>query len=473
MQEDFEKTIEQERRRDAMALNSCDWLREEFSESSFMDKRLLYRLFKVAENLSMNPTVAISQASGGWQAAKAAYRFFDNSKVTHERILSSHIEQTTKRVKTHMGTILAIQDTSFLNYSHMTNSPDLGPIGDKITNSMGLIVHSGYAVTELGLPLGFFFQKIWARDPKKGAISKAAYSSIPIQEKESIKWINALEEQAKLFGKDRNVITVCDRECDIYHFFAKAVELKQQFVVRAVRNRSLEDGDKIFSYLEDQPIKGTYELPIPDSKVIATLSVKFAKLTLALQVKINNINNSPKNIKGVSVVYVYEKNPPQDREPISWMLLTNLAVSSIKKAKKIIQYYKQRWKIEVLHKIMKSGCSIELTRLLTNKRRFPFIALKSIIASRLLLITHYNKILPSEPASSILSPLELDALYSLKHNKKTHNTSYSAANAIKWLAELGGYLSRSSDPLPGPTHVWRGWQKLQDSTKMMRIMIAN
>ena len=119
---------------------------------------------------------------------------------------------------------------------------------------------------------------------------------------------------------------------------------------------------------------------------------------------------------------------------------------------------------------MKSGCNIELTRLLTNERRIPFVALKSIVAWRLMLISHYNKISPNDNALSILTRSECDALYIAKHKKIAINQNFSAKKAITWIAELGGYLSRKADPTPVPTHVWRGWQRLQDLTNMYDII---
>jgi len=467
MQEDnFEKEI----KKSVEGLKFCGWVKEEFSWSDFEDKRLFLRLLAVANDLSKNPIAPINQASGEWKIAKAAYRFFDNEKVTEDVILKSHILRTKKRVIDHSGIVLAIQDTSFLNYSHMKCSNDLGPIGKNEPCCMGLVLHSEYAVTAEGLPLGFLHQEIWARDKEEAGLSDKTRHLKPIDDKESSKWIDGLKQQARLFGRDNNVVAVCDRECDIYKFFAVAQELNQKFVVRAFHDRCLDGGEKLWQSFDSQPVKFRYNISLPESDEIATLSVKYAKQSFKLSAHKKNLNNSPKSLKNICAVYLYEENPPSHREPISWMLLTNLPIKSAKNAKTVIGYYKQRWKIEILHKIMKSGCSIELTRLETNKRRFPFVALKSIIASRLLLITHYNKILPSEPASSVLTQAEQNALYSIKHNKVVLNASFSVAKAIQWLAELGGYLSRKADPLPGPTHVWRGWQRLQDYTKMFSLM---
>lgn len=468
-----EKIFVKELRGNIQCLQRCEWTKEEFRSGDFDDKRLYLRLLVVSKDLASNPTAPINQASGEWKGAKAAYRFFDNKKVTHEAILKPHIERTRKRISNHCGTILAIQDTTFLNYSHMKCSSDLGPIGENKSHSMGLVSHSCLAVTEEGLPLGLLHQNLWARSIANAENANKTEVRKPIRDKESYKWLKGIQEVASQVGIKKDIISVCDREADIYEFFVEANRLEQKVLVRAQHNRRLENEIKLWETFNNIQVAYAETFSIPSIKSdTATVEVKFANVTLLLSRK-KNVNNSPKKIKNIYAVYLTEVDPPAYREPISWMLLTNCVVNSKRKAQKIIKWYKERWKIEVLHKIMKSGCSIELTRLETNQRRFPFIALKTIIAYRLLLITHYNKISPEAPAQSVLTQTECDALYSMKFNKIALNQSFDAKKAIAWLAELGGYLSRRSDPLPGPTHVWRGWQRLQDYSAMFALHHQN
>ena len=158
-----EESFEKEIKNNIKTLQRCEWVKEEFNKGDFKDQRLFQRLLIVAKDLASNPIAPISQASEEWKGVKAAYRFFDNEKVTHRAILSPHIQRTKKRLMEHEGVVLAIQDTTFLNYSHMKTSNDLGPIGENKAHSMGLIMHSCLAVTEQGLPLGILHEDIWAR----------------------------------------------------------------------------------------------------------------------------------------------------------------------------------------------------------------------------------------------------------------------------------------------------------------------
>jgi len=455
----------------AQVLKTCAWVEEEFSLGDFSDKRLFLRLLVLASDLSKNPTAPINQASGSWSMTKAAYRFFDNDKITAESILKGHIRKTKKRISDHTGTVLAIQDTTFLNYSHMKCSQDLGPIGENTSSCMGLVMHTIFAVTAEGLPLGFLHQDIWARDKELGGTLSATRHLKPIEEKESYKWLKAVKEQAALLGNNKKVVAVCDREADIYNLFCLAQQLDIKLLVRASHNRCLDSGEKLWESFSSKPVDFSYQLQVPNTKNdLATLDVKYSPIVVPYPSHKKNLSKVPQSIDSLTALYLHETNPPSHRKPMSWMLLINSPLRSPQEALEVIGWYVKRWKIEVLHKIMKSGCSIELTRLETNKRRLPFVALKSIVAWRLLLITHYNKISPSAPATSILTQSECAALYIIKHNKKIANKTFSTKKAISWLAELGGYLSRKSDPLPGPTHIWRGWHRLQDYTKMLTIL---
>ena len=469
-----DEELEKETRSNTKILNGCDWVKEEFVSSDFEDKRLFLRLLVIANDLSKIPTAPINQASGDWKFTKAAYRFFDNDKVTAESVLRSHVKKTQGRITNHTGTVLAIQDTTFLNYSHMKCATDLGPIGKKALTARGLVMHTVFAVTAEGVPLGFLHQDIWARDKKLSGLSKSMRQLKPIEDKESYKWLKAVREQSRLLGDNKHIVAVCDREADISEFFVQANQLNLNLLVRASQDRCLENGEKLWSSFADKEVNFTYKLQLPNTKNdIATLQVKYAPVSFAPSTHQKKCNRSNAVIRNLTAIYITELNPPSHREPLTWMLLANFKVASSKEALKVIAYYVQRWKIEVLHRIMKSGCSIELTRLVTNKRRLPFVALKSIIAWRLMLITHYNKISPNAPASTILTQSECTALYIAKHNKVAFNQNFSAKKAITWIAELGGYLARKSDPSPGPTHVWRGWQRLQDLTKMLEILAPN
>lgn len=194
-----EKNFEHEIKGSIEQLTQCDWVKDELLEASFGDRRLLLRYIVVAEHLAKHPEAPISQASEVWKKAKAAYRFFDNKKVTAELVLRPHRDKTIERIGNHQGWVVIAQDTTYLNFSHMRESTDLGPIGDSRSCSRGLIAHNCLAMTAHGLPLGVIGQNIWARSASEHG--KARYCQRkPIEEKESYTWIKTLVRQKNLWA---------------------------------------------------------------------------------------------------------------------------------------------------------------------------------------------------------------------------------------------------------------------------------
>ena len=331
-------------------------------------------------------------------------------------------------------------------------------------------MHTSLAVTLSGLSLGIVDQQIWVRSVEEHGKAKHR-SKKPIEEKESFKWLKALREYAP-FYTTKNVTTVCDRESDIYDFFSDATYLNTQVVVRAKHNRNLEEEEKkLWEFMEQRPVTATDTFVVPRQpgrpERTTKIQIRFAPVTFICP------KDRPQGDKLSSVslfaIFVTEINPPQDGSGISWMLLTNIPTLNLADAKNCIQRYKQRWQIEIFHRILKSGCKIEEARLEKNHRRIPYITLCSIIAWKLLQLTHYSRISPQDPATSLLSQTECNVLYSVTHSTPVQLHSFNTQKATQWLAQLGGFMGRKVDKYPGPTHVWRGWQRLQDFTHMFTL----
>ena len=217
------------------------WSEQEFKRGELGDQRLNKRLKKLTEDLSAAPEAPITQASKDWAATKAAYRFFQNDKVTSEKILSAHRTRTWERIQ-HEPVVLSVQDTSYLNFSSHKQTDGLGPIGDSRSASQGIVTHNVLALTPQGLPLGLLNQTGWTRDGYSKQ-SERERKNTSIEKKESYRWLQNLELTQKLKPIDSRVVTVCDRESDIYEFFVAAERAQAEFVVRAAWNRHLKDSE--------------------------------------------------------------------------------------------------------------------------------------------------------------------------------------------------------------------------------------
>jgi hypothetical protein len=165
-----------------------------------------------------------------------------------------------------------------------------------------------------------------------------------------------------------------------------------------------------------------------------------------------------------------EVDAPKGIEPIRWLLLTTLKVNTLEEAFEKVQWYKQRWKIERFHFVLKSGCKVEELLLETYERLLNCIALYSVIAWRILWITYQSRETPEASCELCLEEHEWQALYcSANNTNKPPIKPLTLSDAVLLIAKLGGFLARKSDGYPGVIVIWRGMQRLGDLSKMWAI----
>ena len=447
------------------------WAREEFAEIHFGDKRLNQRFISVTEDLAMHTLSPINQACEDWAQTKAAYRLFDNEKIVAEHITEIHTENTARRMQGH-PVVLAVQDTCYFNYTHHPSVKGLGLIGTNRKPSQGLIMHSTMALTPQGMPLGLLTQKIWARDEERKNIARQRKER-QIEDKESFKWLEALEKTVQLAPQEVRVVTVCDREADIYELFMKADELNTEVLVRAAQNRRCnEELPKLWEFMESRSLAKRLTIEVPAKKKEparkAVVEIRFAPVHLRPP---HSHNKGKQKEILVYAVFLREVDPPEKATPLEWMLLTNGEVKTLKEALTCIDWYRVRWHIETYHKVLKSGCKVEDCRLETAERLKRYLALFSIIAWRLYRITHMNRQHPEASCEMILAEHEWKALY-LKIHRTTAfpDTPPTIRQAVRWIGQLGGFLGRKGDGEPGITVIWRGWQRLQDIAETWQLV---
>ena len=451
------------------------WGESEFRTVELGDKRLEQRLKRVAEELAARPQAPINQASADWAATKAAYRLFANPKASERQIFAAHQACTVQRMQG-QPIVLAIQDTSYLNYSHHPQTKGLGPIGDSRSDAQGLIMHSTLVVTPEGLPLGLLTQKIWAR-VSYSQQSERERKNTAIEEKESYRWLAALQETGELAPADTRVVTLCDREADIYEFLVEAQRLKAQFVLRAAWDRHISHDDfpRLWPLLEGQAVACYLTLKLPAREKRrqrqARLALRFAAVTLEPPQRHRTAVPEPLPSLSLSAVHVKEVDPPADEPAIEWLLLTNIPVRTVDEALQRVEWYRRRWGVEELHKILKSGCRIEACRLQTGQRLIRYVTLCSVIAWRLHWLTYVNRTTPTAPATTILAPEEVAALQVLSLSALPPAASLlTTREAVHLIAKLGGFLGRRHDGEPGITVIWRGWQRLTDLALMWSLI---
>ena len=469
--------------------HDTSWAADEFSDVSLGDKRLDARLIKLCDRFSDAPESSINQACADWAETKAAYRFFQNENVDSDEILMAHRCKTAMRAKKYKK-VLAIQDTSYFVYSSHPKTKGLGKMSlkkgknvDKIYSN-GLVVHTCLAVTTEGLPLGLLDQKIFSRklrakNTNEGKNHKS-HDRLPIEDKESYRWLEALEKTNAVMA-DREIVTVCDREADMYDFFKISQQLNSPVLVRAKADRTInrksryaeKDVVKLWEYMQQLPESGSYTIDIPmkskskhckkrDTRT-AEVSVKFGSF------RFNPPRNNPKHKKEhlpdieMNAVYVLENNPSKADECVEWMLLTNLPVKSYDEAYEKVKWYSLRWRIEMYFKVLKSGFRVEACRLGHAARLARYLTIMSIVAWRLFMITLAARTDPDVPCSTLLADHEWKVLFlKASKNKTVPKIPPPIGDVIVLIAKLGGYLARNNDGPPGTISLWRGWKRLMD-----------
>jgi hypothetical protein len=434
------------------------------------DKRLNRRACRLVEQFAAHSTASIPGACGNWANSKAAYRFFDNAKVTHPAIVAGHRPACLERIR-HENLVLIVQDTTSLDYTHHPNTQGLGVIDS--TFAQGVMVHTSLAVSDAGVPLGLLAQQVWARDPEeKGQWKKRKQR--PIEDKESFKWITAQRASLKDLPSHVCVITVADREADVYELFQETQDSHTQFLVRASWQRQLKQpAGGLWEQVASAPLQGEFIVEVgraPDRLPRqATVQVRFLLVTLNTPARpaCQQLKLKPVSLYAIEV---RELNPPTEVEPLHWLLLTNRSVDTFEQAQQCVRWYCLRWLVERYHFILKSGCQIEARQLETAQRLERCLGIYAIVAWRLLWLTYQSRCAPNLPCAVALQTHEWQALYCYIHKTSLlPDTPPSLHQATRWIAQLGGFLGRKRDGEPGARVLWRGWQRLNDIAETWQL----
>jgi len=444
------------------------WAEKEFSTIELGDKRLNARLIDIAEAFAGHPTGSIPQATVDWKKTKGSYRFLDNKKVTSEKILKPHKVSSSDRVKKYSKTkrLFAIQDTTEISYVGHPGI-ELGYGTNRSGNSMFL--HASLICSEENVPLGLVDQQVWVR---KELGTRHKRHEKGIEEKESYKWIKGLRSAASFQKEheDTHIVSICDREGDIYDLFAETWRQKKErnidILVRSAWNRRLENDElNIIEHIQKRSPEGHYTITIPRNgrrkERNADLDVRYAKISIKPPLK----RFREKELTPIElwVVEAREQSSGQQSKPIVWRLLTTYEVDSFESARQMIQWYSKRWIIEEYFRILKSGCGIEERQLRTRDRLENCLAIDSIIAWRILFLMYLGRKIPNLPASVLFNETEILVLYGFTHKTPDPPPKEpSIQEMMLWLARLGGFLGRKGDGHPGAGVLWRGSWKLPD-----------
>ena len=453
----------------------ASWVEQELAGSTFKDERLGRRLRKLLVQMADAVGAPIPLACQDWANTKAAYRFLSNEAVSEAEILAGHFHSTHSRVAATDGPILVLQDTTEFSFKRarpkligaITTAPSRREADGRLRmhTVCGLLMHASLAVTTEGLPLGLAAVKFWTRAKFKGTNAlkrKINPTRVPIEGKESIRWLENMRQATALLDDPARLVHVGDRENDIYEFFCAAQAVGTHFLVRTCVDRLAGDGrHTIANEMEEVAVQGLHRVEVAGADGKASqASVELRYRRIHVRPPIGKHKRYP--ALELSVIHAQERGKPEGRAAIDWKLITDLPVHSPEDAVEKLGWYAQRWKIELFHKILKSGCRAEEARLRTAERLVNLIALFCILSWRLFWLTMINRAAPDASPRLALTEGEVCLLDRMAGRLGNRSPPATLSDYLVQIARLGGYLARASDPPPGHTVMWRGWSRLMD-----------
>lgn len=462
------------------------WAEEIVGEIELGDKRLDDRLAALVEALAERPEASIPEACGDWAGTMAAYRFFKNDSVDPQRIIEGMAQATAARCQS-QPRVLVVQDTTSLDYTTHRDTTGLGPLED--SRRRGLFMHTALAVSEEGVPQGLIDLQIWGRDPN--TIGKRHQRhELPIEAKESAKWLRAVRQAEVRLGPQVRVLTVADREADVYELFALAHELDGDWLIRARHDRALKEPEgKLLAAVEgtEPKVCTRLELPARDGQPAreARLEIRSTSVVLvpprrskaaegkwwAAHPEAERLAPTVLRAIRVGVVLVTEVDPPAGVKPVRWLLLTSLPVDSPQQALACVLAYRLRWLVERYHFVLKSGCQVEKLQLETAERLHLALVVYAGVAWRLLWLTYQARVHADAPCTVVFDDDTWQALYATHHQTLLlPEDPPDLRTAVGMVARLGGFLGRSHDGEPGVKTIWRGLRRLDDIVATWRLL---
>jgi hypothetical protein len=368
--------------------------------------------------------------------------------------------------------VLIAQDTTELDY---TDHPTRDALCLNQEERYGLYQHVQLAVTPDGLPLGVVATECHDRDPQTLGKQPRGPRE-PIEEKESFRWLQGYRQACRLAEQcpATQVISVADREADIYDIFLDAharTALKADYLIRAHEDRSTPERNtavsrrtyhKVRDEVAQSPVRLEYTLELCQTpkraKREATLTMR------ALSVTVKPPNDYWKGAPSIThnVILVEEVDGPDDGSAISWLLVTTLPIDTNEAVLRAVDYYQARWIVETYFRTLKTGCRVEKIQLETKARLLNCLAFYNIIAWRILYLTYLNRTCPDLPCTAVFADHEWKPVWRVVQKQPLPKTPPKLNEVIRLLTHLGGYNNRRTEAPPGPQPLWVGLRRMLD-----------
>jgi hypothetical protein len=427
------------------------------------------------------PSGRISEVYDNPAERQGAYDFIESPHSDAAAMVDAMAASVARACAEHDWVHVPVDGTSIKLWDGTGGQKDFGAIGTYRTGATGLKVNNALAVTPDGVPIGIASQVWWSRPRQKPYVGKRRHPSTRrVSEKETQHLIACIDQVSKslaLHAPKTRAWFQMDRGCDGQYVLLHLAASGHRFTVRShVMRRVLTAGRRkiwLKNALSNQPVLGRFCLALPatDARAARMASLELRSMRVVLRMRDKWARK--KFELPINVVFVRETGNRPGR--IGWLLLTNQPTATYSQAMAVVRGYTLRWRIEELHKTLKTGaCNIEELQLRSTARVIRWATILSAVAARIERLKHLARTTPDMPATQELTPSELLALVLLKRRRKRVNEVLpehpTIADATRWIAELGGYTGKSSGGPPGTITIGRGLERLSMATELVESL---
>lgn len=434
-----------------------------FFKDIFKDKRIDTRANLFLSSLISNGSAVVNQSCTMHSEKVGSYRMLNNSRCGESELSEALYASCVSNV--HGQHLLCIQDTTQVNYfSKKERIKDLDANLGRIDSlTFGYLCHPMLVIdADKNMPIGFSSVKLWNRKWEKPEKTYQAYKKLAIEEKESFRWISSVTESRKNLPDQAMITIIADREADIYEALCSIPRENTHLLIRSSSNRlTCQDNILLLDKMRSCDIKHTYDIEIKGNKSrksrIARIDLRFTSVEIKQSTRL--IGDYPRSVK-MNCIYVIERpeTVPEGEDPIEWRLYTTHQIDTIEQAMQCVQWYRARWYIEELFRILKSdGLNIESSQLETGLalKRLMLFCLQAALQIMIIKIA-YDQKREDCSAQMAFSDRQIQFLKILqptlegKTEKQKNPFSYSSLAWAAWIiAKLGKWGGYTSQGPPG------------------------
>lgn len=433
------------------------------------DLRLVYRGNKILGDLFSQGTHSIRRICRSEADAKGFYRFLLNDRVSEEDIVANLAANCTQACRGKY--VVCIQDTTEVNLSshagRLKKDEFIGTTNALNSKGLGFLLHPSLVLdAQQGIPYGYSDVKLWNRPLQFQSKFERQYTKLPIEEKESYRWIEVSKNtRCLLTDVVAGMVIIQDREGDIYEQFATIPDERTDLLIRARTDRTLADKTKLFRCLLEQPAQGRYEVSVAAGngrqKRLACVELRYKAVTIC------RTRASSKAVAPTVDLYFIEATEVNysGADAICWRLLTTIPVHSIETARMCIEWYSWRWMVEEVFKILKKeGYDIEASELEhgSSVRKLCLLIMEVVIQLFLMRLAYAEPEVELSAEACFTKEEQAFLEHQIgqlegKTQKQKNPYSQKDLKRYVWaIARLGGWKGYESRKYPGITTLWTG-----------------